>query len=560
MVKMNKRRLFFKLAIFSTIFLIIRTHSYVYPPVSGEKMAINVSIDGFITEDEYENSQFLDSLSTYKLSYTIEGDEIFIGIEGKALGWVALGLSPNDPATTRHLGADIIMGAFLSSSGSPNSADKYGASEEDIKTDSRNDILSFSASQNSTWTTFEFSRKLTTGDSRDKNITPDVGQVVMWAYHRSSDSFGEHHTSNGYTFVIFHADKYIPPEIPDPDVGGFFNVSVDGFISSNEYPYSLYMDGQFQFKLYYGITNNTIFLALEVQTNGWVALGFQTNNPTTNKHSGADIVLGAYNSQSKSTVYRDDYGDSSTTHKEDTILGGTADILEVSASEDSSVTILEFSRKLDTGDTYDQVIIPEVPIYVMWAYHISIDDMETVHSAKGYNLLTFHENNADINSSAPTFPFAPQGLSGVVENGNVVLNWISPAFDGNSPIKNYNLYRRLYNETKFSFIGVNSSNFSFIDKTVTENLAYYYTVRSENSVGESINSNEFRINLVTEALNSNVLNQDKNENQMETKNQESFYDIPFGLGWAFSIPVIYAALFLGLIGAIKLKRLNLRNN
>ena len=156
------------------------------------------------------------------MSYTVDGDEIYFGIEAKASGWVAIGIDPDDPATTRHRGADIYMGSYSTSSSTTNHADKYAASSEDLKTDTSNggtdDMLSYSAQQNSSWTTFEFNRKLVTGDSRDKNIIPDEGMVVMWAYHRSNDNFGEHHTSNGYTYIIFYEDTFIPPDVPRPFV------------------------------------------------------------------------------------------------------------------------------------------------------------------------------------------------------------------------------------------------------------------------------------------------------------------------------------------------------
>jgi fibronectin type 3 domain-containing protein len=456
---------------------------------------LNITIDGIVSVGEYENSLFIDSLEEYKLSYTIDQDKIYFGIEVRARGWVAIGFDPNNPAASKpHNGADIYQGAFSTTSGAT-SRDAYGDSSNDIKSDSTNNILQYDATQNSSWTIFEFSRNLITGDllTRDKSITPDEGMNIIWSYHSSIDGFTNHHTKQGTGYVIFYSDTFISPVDSKPNNNTSFNVNIDGVVSPDEYPNSEYMDSLYQYKMYYGIVNGTAYFGLQVQSKGYIAIGFKTTIPSSNQHSGADIILGAYDIINQVTVFRDDYGDSGTTHKKDTDLGGTMDILNVSASENATFTTLEFSKPLNSGDPYDQVLTPESPIYVMWSYHTSLDDMTTIHSAKGFKLITFHDFSGNVTTANPTAPYSPVSLKGNFLNDQVYLNWSVPDFDGNDAITNYNIYRRLDNETNFTFIGSNGTNLLYVDLNVAVNLTYYYVVTAENTIGESVYSNEISV-------------------------------------------------------------------
>jgi hypothetical protein len=69
-------------------------------------------------------------------------------------------------------------------------------------------------------------------------------------------------------------------------------------------------------------------------------------------------------------------------HRDDTVLGGTDDIIEFGGKEDDGFTMVEFKRKLDTGDTYDLPLSTGAN-KIIWAYG-SQDSMEAKHSSRGY--------------------------------------------------------------------------------------------------------------------------------------------------------------------------------
>lgn len=525
----------------------------------------NVSIDGVVSPSEYENSLYLDGLNQYKMSFTVDNSTgiIYFGLEVNTRGWIGLGLNPtNVSRNPPHAGADIIQGGY---SNGVYIHDEYGNSQADIRDDgaTHQDFIAYQASENSSWTTLEFSRYMNTGDSHDEVITPDQGIQVIWSF-KSSDAYQDHHDHQGSAFVIFFNDTFVPPTQPpsnDNNTASTFNVVIDGTVNPGEYPNSLYMDSLGQYKLNYGIVNGTMYLGIQVKALGWVGIGFKTSSPAVDKHLGADIMLGAYVDANGSTVYRDDYGNTQTTHVPDTSLGGTKDIVNAKATQNATMTTFEFSKPLDTGDQYDQVITPESPIYVMWSYHLSIDDCITQHTAMGFNLLTFHEFTGNTStSSQSSMPFAPQSLSGSYSNQIVNLNWLAPPYDGGSPITDYNVYRSLNDQSLYLFIG-QSSDLNFSDSSMDSDVVYYYVVTAVNNAGESQNSNALYIrttNLATidTAQSTNIAGAQQTD--VNSTNGGLFPSLPIGLSWGLAIPAMYATMFVTLAGAVKYKSLKSR--
>ena len=103
---------------------------------------------------------------------------------------------------------------------------------------------------------------------------------------------------------------------------------------------------------------------------------------------------------------------------------------------------------------------------------------------------------AKSNEAGPVAPLsvpsAPSGLTAIVGNGQVALNWSAPASSGGSSITGYNIYRGTTSggETLLERIGV---TLNYTDTDLTNGVTYYYRVSANNSLGEGAESDEVSI-------------------------------------------------------------------
>nr|WP_240910972.1 DOMON domain-containing protein [Thermococcus sp. MV5] len=69
-------------------------------------------------------------------------------------------------------------------------------------------------------------------------------------------------------------------------------------------------------------------------------------------------------------------------------LGGSNDILEFGGREENGYTVIEFKRKLNTGDKYDKTLTPGQKVRFIFAL-ADVDEFTTKHNiARGYGELT----------------------------------------------------------------------------------------------------------------------------------------------------------------------------
>ena len=165
-----------------------------------------------------------------------------------------------------------------------------------------------------------------------------------------------------------------PPSQPQPSTTGW---KADGTIAPGEYTWSRsYGD----FELYWSSDGEYIYAAVKAKTTGWISLGIQ---PGT-KMQDADMILGLVKDD---TAELHDQFSTGTfgPHRDDTGLGGTYDIIESGGKEDAGTTILEFKRRLDTGDKYDIPLATGVNT-IIWAYG-SQDNADVKHASRGYGEL-----------------------------------------------------------------------------------------------------------------------------------------------------------------------------
>jgi hypothetical protein len=82
-------------------------------------------------------------------------------------------------------------------------------------------------------------------------------------------------------------------------------------------------------------------------TQGWIGVGFDPSNAMKD----ANFIIGYV--EGGELFIEDHFGDGAFSHRPDTELGGTNDIIEYTGKEDSSGTEITFTIPLDSGDSYD---------------------------------------------------------------------------------------------------------------------------------------------------------------------------------------------------------------
>jgi hypothetical protein len=147
----------------------------------------------------------------------------------------------------------------------------------------------------------------------------------------------------------------------------------DGIIGDGEYADTQsYTD----FELWWTADEQFIYIAMKAKTTGWVSMALSSGPAMKD----ADMVLGFVQDSTVTVIDQYSTGNFGP-HRPDSELGGSDDILESGGSEGDGYTIIEFKRKLDTGDTYDHKF-SQGENSILWAYGQG-DQPEQKHSARG---------------------------------------------------------------------------------------------------------------------------------------------------------------------------------
>ncbi len=159
---------------------------------------------------------------------------------------------------------------------------------------------------------------------------------------------------------------------------------LDGVITPGEYAVANNISDLMQ--VYVSIIGPVIYFGMVGKTTGWVSIGIEPESGM----QGADIILGWVSGNNESFIV-DSYGDSGTTHAEDTTLGGTFDIIAWSGTEAGGYTTIEFVRLLNTTDQYDKAIPEDADtLDIMWGIGPDTggDNEEEYHAERGYHTLS----------------------------------------------------------------------------------------------------------------------------------------------------------------------------
>ncbi len=135
----------------------------------------------------------------------------------------------------------------------------------------------------------------------------------------------------------------------------------DGVISEGEYSKDLSLSGG-NYIVHWKNDAENLYMALEGRAEGFVAIGFEPSQAMKD----ADMVMG-WVSRGKATVLdlysTGIYGP----HPPDEDLGGTDDILEFGGDEANGWTVIEFKRKMETGDGWDKAFKPGQTVDIIWS-------------------------------------------------------------------------------------------------------------------------------------------------------------------------------------------------
>lgn len=124
------------------------------------------------------------------------------------------------------------------------------------------------------------------------------------------------------------------------------------------------------------IDGDKLAAKVSAKTEGWVGVGF---NPSQ-KMKDANFILG-YVKDGQVTIV-DDYGNSSTGHKDDVDLKGTSDVTVVGGTEADDVTTIEFIIPLKSADKTDVDIDVNGDTTVLLAYGAGRDSFKTKHKER----------------------------------------------------------------------------------------------------------------------------------------------------------------------------------
>jgi len=177
----------------------------------------------------------------------------------------------------------------------------------------------------------------------------------------------------------------------------------DGLVGMNEYSNSIVLHGARSqgysggdLEVSWKIDSQYLYMALNGSTNGWISVGFEPSEWMKD----ADIIMGSV--VDGKPVVLDEYSTGNYgPHMNDTELGGTNDILEFGGMEKGGFEVVEFKRKLNTGDRFDKAFAPGQEISMIWALADSVDFQIKHNVAKGEAILFLQaDGQGPTNSSS----------------------------------------------------------------------------------------------------------------------------------------------------------------
>lgn len=282
-------------------------------------------------------------------------------------GWVAVGFDPSSIMQD----ANFIIGYVDGGIGEIRDDWGTGATSHasDVSLGGSSDVTLLTAAESGGVTTLEFTIPMNSGDAYDKVLSIGSSYSCILA-QGSSDSYTSYHSAAGFATIVpdstttggggSSADPAVTsgPDIAlDTDVTGFTTVMVDDFTFS------------------WKVVTDSLRCMLTAPTTGWLAVGFDPTDDMLN----ANFIIGY--TIADSTWVRDDFGVTTTAHSADYGLGGTNNVSRVFGRESNGFTEIRFTIPLNSGDSYDRVIVPGTSYEVLFAHGSNgADDFNSMHA------------------------------------------------------------------------------------------------------------------------------------------------------------------------------------
>ena len=168
---------------------------------------------------------------------------------------------------------------------------------------------------------------------------------------------------------------------PETETISVSDIKVDGEIKEGEYPFSL-EDGSTGIKLSWASDVDYLYLGMEANTSGWLAIGFDPEFAM----KGANIIFMAI-AEGEPEV-RDDFGNSNFSHSPDEELGGTNDIKKFAGSQTDEGVVFEIVIPLDSGDAFDKPLIPRNKYRIILAINSRNTDFDAKHTRRSSAEIT----------------------------------------------------------------------------------------------------------------------------------------------------------------------------
>ena len=221
----------------------------------------------------------------------------------------------------------------------------------------------------------------------------------------------------------------------------------DGLVGENEYSRSMLLQGPARqgysggdIEISWKNDQDYLYLALNGSTDGWLAIGFEPQEWMKN----ADIILSSVQG-SRATVLDEYCTGNYGPHIEDTLLGGTNDIVEYSGSKGAGRTIIELKRKLDTGDKFDKSFSAGQAISIIWALSNNPEISFKHNVAYGEGIMTLTGGQAmtssDIATAATLTSREKEGMLFIWEEEKAARDLYMSLYDKNNLTIFMNLVR-----------------------------------------------------------------------------------------------------------------------
>jgi len=166
-----------------------------------------------------------------------------------------------------------------------------------------------------------------------------------------------------------------------------------------------------------------LYMALNGTAKGWVSIGFDPSEWMKD----ADMIMGFV--QDGSVRVLDEYCTGNYgPHVEDTTLGGRDDILQFGGRQEGQYMVVEFKRKLQTGDKFDKALVPGEKISIIWASSDSPDHDLKHNVAYGEGILAL-EDQSPMPVAAALTAREVQGILFIREEEKVARDLYLSLFD-----------------------------------------------------------------------------------------------------------------------------------